>query len=65
MEEELHLLDGKGAYSGTETNVIYVVLSRLEIAKLKSIVNGFDEDALITITSVEGTGKRYAKKAIH
>ena len=59
------LLDGKGAYSGTETNVIYVVLSRLEIAKLKNIVQGFDEDALITVTSVEGTGKKYAKKAIH
>jgi len=59
------LLDGKGAYSGTETNVIYVVLSRLEIAKLKNIVHGFDEEALITITSVEGTGKSYKKKAIH
>lgn len=59
------LLDGKGAYSGTQTNVIYVVLSRLEIAKLKNIVNGFDEDALMTITSVEGAGKRYIKKAIH
>ena len=59
------LLDGKGAYSGTETEIIYVVLSRLEVAKLKKIVNDFDEDALITITSVEGTGKKYAKKAIH
>lgn len=59
------LLDGKGAYSGHKTNVIYVVLSRLEIAKLKNIVHGFDEDALITVSSVEGTGKRYTKKAIH
>ena len=59
------LLGGKGAYSGDKTNVIYVVLSRLEITKLKDIVNGFDDDALITITSVEGTGKRYKKKAIH
>src|SRR5471030_17198 len=59
------LLDGKGAYSGTKTNVIYVVLSRLEVAKLKNIVHGFDEEALITITSVEGTGKSYKKKAIH
>lgn len=58
-------LNGKGAYSGTETDVIYVVLSRLEIAKLKNIVNGFDEEALITIASVEGAGKKYAKKAIH
>ena len=58
-------LEGKGAYSGNKINVIYVVLSRLEIAKLKNIVNGFDEDALITITSVEGAGKKYKKKAIH
>lgn len=59
------LLDGKGAYSGDETEVIYVVISRLEVAKLKNIVNDFDESALITITSVEGTGKKYTKKAIH
>lgn len=59
------LLDGKGAYSGNHTDVIYVVISRLEVAKLKDIVNGFDEEALITISSVEGRGKRYSKKAIH
>jgi uncharacterized membrane-anchored protein YitT (DUF2179 family) len=58
-------LEGKGAYSGNETSVIYVVLSRIEIAKLKNIINGFDEDALVTITSVEGVGKKYRKKAIH
>jgi uncharacterized membrane-anchored protein YitT (DUF2179 family) len=61
----LTLLDGKGAYRGASTNVIYVVVSRLEIAKLKSIVHGFDEDALITIASVEVAGKRYRKKPIH
>lgn len=59
------LLNGKGAYSGDEIEVIYVVLSRLEIAKLKNIVNDFDKEALITITSVEGAGKKYSKKAIH
>lgn len=59
------LLEAKGAYSGSKTDVIYVVLSRLEVAKLKKIVHGFDKDALITISSVEGTGKKYTKKAIH
>jgi uncharacterized membrane-anchored protein YitT (DUF2179 family) len=44
---------------------VLIVVIRLEITKLKDIVNGFDDDALITITSVEGTGKRYKKKAIH
>lgn len=59
------LLDGKGAYKGMPTNVVYVVVSRLEVAKLKSIVNGFDEGALVTIGNVEVSGKRYKKKAIH
>lgn len=59
------LLQGKGAYKGAATNVIYVVITRLEIAKLKNIVQGFDENALVTIGSVEVLGKRYKKKAIH
>lgn len=59
------LLDGKGAYKGEPTSVIYVVISRLEVAKLKLIVQDFDDDALITIGSVEASGKRYRKKAIH
>ena len=59
------LLEGKGAYKGAHTSVVYVVVTRLEIAKLKSIVNGFDENALMTFGSVEVSGKRYKKKAIH
>jgi uncharacterized membrane-anchored protein YitT (DUF2179 family) len=59
------LLDGHGGYKGLPTNVIYVVVSRIELAKLKGIVHGFDENALITINSVEASGKRYKKKAIH
>ena len=58
-------LDGKGGYKGENKNVIYVVISRLEISKLKTIVNDFDEDALITIGSVETSGKSYKKNAIH
>jgi uncharacterized membrane-anchored protein YitT (DUF2179 family) len=61
----LTFLDGKGAYRGLSTDVIYVIVSRLEIAKLKNIVHGFDEGALVTITNVEVTGKRYKKKSIH
>jgi uncharacterized membrane-anchored protein YitT (DUF2179 family) len=59
------LLESQGGYSKAETMVIYIVVSRLEIAKLKSIVLGFDEDALVTIGSVEVAGKKYRKKAIH
>ena len=61
----LTLLDGKGAYKGIPTSVLYVVVSRLEVAKLKSIVYNFDQSALITVSSVEVAGKKYKKKAIH
>mgnify|MGYP002407383031 CR=1 FL=1 len=59
------LLDGAGGYSKIPATVIYVVVSRLELAKLKSIVLGKDPDALITVGSVEVAGKKYRKKAIH
>lgn len=59
------ILYGEGAYKGNETKVIYVVVSRLEIAKLKGVVHGFDENALISIGSVEVTGKGHGKRAIH
>ena len=61
----LTLLDGRGAYKGVPTSVLYVVVSRLEVAKLKSIVYSFDQDALVTIGNVEVAGKKYKKKAIH
>jgi uncharacterized membrane-anchored protein YitT (DUF2179 family) len=59
------MIAGTAAEEGTPATVLYVVISRLEIAKLKSIISGFDEDALVTIGSVEVAGKRYKKKAIH
>ena len=48
-----------------QTCTIFAVVTRLEVAKLKLIVIGFDRNALITITSVEIEGKRFRKKAIH
>lgn len=59
------LLTGQGGYSKQEATVIYVVVSRLELAKLKKIVLDFDHNALITIGNVEVAGNKYIKKAIH
>lgn len=59
------LLNGKGGFSKTPVNVIYLVVSRLELTKLKSIVLDFDENALITVGNVEVAGKKYKKNAIH
>lgn len=59
------LLHAQGGYSKIPSNVIYVVVSRLEIAKIKSIIHDFDKDALVTIGTVELAGKKYKKKSIH
>lgn len=59
------LLNGQGGYKGDSTNVIYIIVSRLEISKLKSIVYDFDKDALMTIGSVETAGKNYRKNLSH
>ncbi len=59
------LLNGQGGYSKVDTTVIYIIVSRLEITKLKSIILGFDCNALITVGNVEVAGKKYKKQAIH
>jgi len=59
------LLNGAGGYSKVPANILYVVVSRLELAKLKSIVLDFDKNALITVGNVEVAGKKYKKKSIH
>jgi uncharacterized membrane-anchored protein YitT (DUF2179 family) len=59
-------LQGKGCYSGDDKNVLYVVVTRLELAKLRSIVNEIDKNAFVAIGNVhEVLGGRFKKKAIH
>ncbi len=60
------ILHGEGGYSGDYKKILYSVLTRLEIAKLKAIVKEKDENAFITITDVhDAMGGRVKKKAIH
>ncbi len=58
-------LEAKGSYMNGDSTVLYLIVSRLEIAKLKSIVLDFDSNALVTIGSVEVAGKKYKKRPIH
>ncbi|PKM47983.1 MAG: hypothetical protein CVV03_01070 [Firmicutes bacterium HGW-Firmicutes-8] len=60
------MLQGKGAYTGMFKGVLYSVVTRLEIAKLKSIVAEIDPSAFVTFSDVhEVMGGRFKKKAIH
>lgn len=59
-------LDGEGGFSGENKKVIFVVITRLEEAKLKSIVEDWDTGAFIAIGNIHDVkGGRFKKKAIH
>lgn len=60
------ILHGEGGYSGDSKKVLYSVVTRLEIAKLKAIIYEKDENAFVTINDVHDVlGGRTKKKAIH
>jgi len=60
------VLQGEGGYTGTPKKVLYSVITRLEIAKLKSIIYEKDENAFVTIHEVHDVlGGRVKKRAIH
>ena len=60
------LLHGAGGYTGEAKEVLYCVVTRLELDKLKEIVLDKDERAFVTITAVHDiVGGRFKKKAIH
>ncbi|MBP2643360.1 MAG: hypothetical protein H6Q67_1247 [Firmicutes bacterium] len=60
------ILHGEGGWSGEPKKVLYSIVTRLEIAKLKSIVQELDENAFVTINDVhEVMGGQFSKKSIH
>ncbi len=60
------VLHGAGGFSGEPKKVLYSVITRLEIAKLKAIIYEKDENAFATVQDVhEVIGGRIKKKAIH
>ncbi len=59
-------LAGEGGFSGDPKKVIFCVVTRLEEAKLKEIVNHFDENAFLAVGNIHDVkGGRFKKNAIH
>ncbi|RDI43981.1 YitT family protein [Falsibacillus pallidus] len=58
-------LKGKGGFTDNEKDVIYVVVTRLEVTKLKGVVADIDRDAFITIMNTQETKGAKFKSAIH
>ncbi|MDR0266502.1 YitT family protein [Paenibacillus sp.] len=56
----------RGGYSREDTQMIYCVVTRLELAKLKALVQEIDPKAFIAIESVSDVlGGNFEKSAIH
>ncbi|GIN88594.1 membrane protein [Heyndrickxia sporothermodurans] len=59
-------LNGEGAFTGSDKKVIFCVITRVEEAKLKSIVEEIDENAFLAVGNIsEVRGGRFKKKDIH
>lgn len=59
-------INGEGGYGKQDKKIIYVVITRLEQAKLKDIVHEIDAEAFITFTVVADVkGGAFSKKDIH
>ncbi len=59
-------LSGEGGYSGDDKKVIFCIVTRLEEAKLKSIVEELDPSAFLAVADInEVRGGRFKKRDIH
>ncbi|KEZ47024.1 MULTISPECIES: YitT family protein [Metabacillus] len=59
-------LNGEGAYTGEGKKVIFCVITRLEEAKLKLIVEELDPSAFLAVANItEVRGGRFKKRSIH
>ncbi len=62
LDKSVTYIDAQGGYSGAKKKMLYCVIPRLELTKLKDIVNQTDPEAFIAIENVhEVDGKRIKK----
>lgn len=62
FEKGITHIGAKGYYSDTEQTIIYFVVNRFQISKLKNIVKEIDKNAFITISDVSDVLGRSVKK---
>lgn len=65
LKRGVTIMDAVGYYSGENKKMLYVVVNRFEIARLKVMVTELDDKAFVSIIEVSeilGTGKMYHKK---
>lgn len=56
-------IEGRGGFTGAEKKIIYCIISRLELTKLKELVNSIDPSAFLAVENVhEVDGARFNEK---
>jgi len=55
---------GRGGFSDTEQDILYCVVTRLEIAKVRKIVEDLDDSAFIVIQSISDAGGGLVKRRV-
>lgn len=60
MSRGITVLEGRGGYTGDDKEVLYIVISRQEVVRLKNMISEIDEHAYVTVHHVqEVIGKGY------
>ncbi|WP_419955011.1 YitT family protein [Neobacillus niacini] len=60
MSRGITVLEGRGGYTGDDKEVLYIVISRQEVVRLKNMISEIDENAYVTVHQVqEVIGKGY------
>ncbi len=63
LDKTVTYLEAQGGYSKTTKTMVYCVVPRIELNKLKDVVSYVDKDAFLSIENVhEVYGKRYKKQ---
>ncbi|MEC5422479.1 YitT family protein [Virgibacillus sp. C22-A2] len=52
MDRGVTVLDGRGSFSGEKRDVLYCVVARNEIVRLKNIINSIDPHAFVAVSTV-------------
>lgn len=63
MSRGLTVLDGRGGYSGASKEVLYLVINKQEIVKLKKIIQEVDSNAYVTVHNVQEIVRKGYKSA--
>ncbi|QQK76212.1 YitT family protein [Salicibibacter cibarius] len=65
LGRSLTVMDGQGAFTHSDKEVLYIVVTRLEVMKLKSIVFEIDKEAFITVMNAQEVHGGKFKSDLH